>query len=60
MEIFFLSAVEDVSPLTGEYFLRPLCMEFPVGEIIFGGDDFICRKSGEEFGMLRLILAFPG
>ena len=24
MEIFFLSAEVDVSPLTGEYFLRPI------------------------------------
>ena len=61
MEIFFLSAVEfNVSPLTGEYFLRPLWMEFPLaaGEIL-EGDDFIF-SSGDEWGMLRLIFALPG
>ena len=59
MEIFFLSAVEfNVSPLTGEYFLRLPCMEFPAGEIL-EGDDFIF-SSGDEWGMLRLIFALPG
>ena len=62
MEIFFLSAVElNVSPLTGEKFLRPLWMEFPplaAGEIL-EGDDFIF-SSGDEWGMLRLIFALPG
>ena len=63
IEIFFLSPeAVFASPLTGEYFFRPLCMEFPVefpGEIL-DGDDLIFRMSGDEFGMLRLIFAFPG